>query len=1010
MSFLKRFDLVTPIIIIILLFTFSMAMSPLELGVDFYVVMILITLGAIAISAGRNFMLFKVGTRNIIRRRRYSVIIISGLMIGTVIISSSLIIGDTMEKMIVNLHYKFFHEVDEAVYGTEPDGSLMYISEDVYFQLEERILGIENVEGVTGEIMEDVSVKNRGAGQTEPRFKLVGYNTSSVEFGYFYKDGKKLPFEIGENELYIDKKSADALDAKLDQTRQDKLTIITPTGPHIFKIREIVDDRGRVGRVMGSGLFVPLSTAQRMFNATGAVNMVLITNDGGVVGGEKHCDAVSDELEEILASGEFGDIEVKDNKAKEVAESREGISSFTDMFLVFGSFSIIAGVILIINIFVMLAEERKGEMGISRAVGMKRLHLGRSYLYEGSVYAIISALVGALLGIGVSWVVLYFTDSIFSSFDEGISFDILGSFNFTPLSIIQAFTFGMLITLITVSLASKRVSRLNIVRAIRSIPEPMISKKSLRMLIIGAGLIVIGIILTLLSYFTLKSYELASMYLGISLTLLGIGFVLRRFIGDRWGFTIACSGLIILWIIPGTMLKITDLVDDMGGMEMFILSGLFLVSAAVIMFIYNSRTVLGVIIKLWSLTKRPTASLKTASSYPMKNRFRTGMTIYMFSLIIFTIVVMYMIIGIMSFNIERITREQMGGLDIVGISNPNNPIDEITLENLEDISNLSREDFNGIYSITSGYVQINTTRMNQETGTYDMVMFPMYGYGVNFTKENEWTFAKRSSKYKTDREVWEAAYTDKDLIILDGGFLQTEEYGPPNPASQVDAGIDKTIHLVGFDGKPVNKTVIGILDQFIFNGIFMSENATEEDFNLTSKGVFLFDIKDEDRGDELAKKIEKEFNFDTIELKSAVKQFTNVMEQFFNLFTAFMSLGLIVGIAGLGIITLRAVHERRKEIGMMRAIGFKRRNVTMAFIQESAFISLVGIVLGVALGIAVGYSIWYDGFKPMDYEFYIPWTKILIVSLIAFFATAIFTIPPSYSASKVTPAEALRYD
>ena len=95
---------------------------------------------------------------------------------------------------------------------------------------------------------------------------------------------------------------------------------------------------------------------------------------------------------------------------------------------------------------------------------------------------------------------------------------------------------------------------------------------------------------------------------------------------------------------------------------------------------------------------------------------------------------------------------------------------------------------------------------------------------------------------------------------------------------------------------------------------------------------------------------------------------------------------------------------------MMRAIGFKRRNVTMAFIQESAFISLVGIIIGVALGVAVGYSIWYDGFKSMDYDFYIPWMKILIVSLIAFFATAIFTIPPSYSASKVTPAEALRYD
>ena len=82
----------------------------------------------------------------------------------------------------------------------------------------------------------------------------------------------------------------------------------------------------------------------------------------------------------------------------------------------------------------------------------------------------------------------------------------------------------------------------------------------------------------------------------------------------------------------------------------------------------------------------------------------------------------------------------------------------------------------------------------------------------------------------------------------------------------------------------------------------------------------------------------------------------------------------------------------------------------MAFIQESAFISLVGILLGVVLGVAIGYSIWYDGFRALDFDFYIPWMKILVVSLIAFVATAIFTIPPSYAASRVAPADALRFE
>ncbi len=1003
MSIIKKFDLVTPLVVILLLVAFSVAMS-VKPGLLFYWIIIFISIGAITISVLKNIVLFKVGTRNISRRKGYSVIVILGLMIGTIIIASSLIVGDTMEKMIVDLNYKVFGEVDEVINGREADGSMTYITEEDFINLSREILEIPNVEGVTGEVEETVSVKNENTSQNEPNYRLIGYNVSSKAFGAFIKNGKKMPFDIRDDGVYVDKDSAKALEAKAGH----RLSIITPTGMHFLNISAIVDTTGRTGWVMGQGIYLPLERAQFYLNVTG-INIVKVTNTGGVVGGEEHCEGIVKELEKVLAGEEYGNLEVTRSKAKEVSAGREGMSQFSDMFLVFGSFSIIAGVILIINIFVMLAEERKGEMGISRAVGMKRLHLGRSFLYEGSVYAVISAVIGAAMGILVAYLVIFFTESIFSNFGENISFSILDNFNFTSLSIIQAFTFGMLITLITVSFASKRVSKLNIVRAIRNIPEPKIPKKSTRMLIFGISILVVGIGLILLGFFALSSYELASIYVGISFIIIGIGFIIRRFLGERWGISLSSGVLLIFWAIPGSWLHLIDLVDDPGGMEFFVLSGIFLVSSGVILFVYNSSQILGVIVKLWSLTNRPTASLKTATSYPMKNRFRTGMTIYMFALIIFTITVMYMIVGIMSYNIERTTQEQMGGLDIVGIANPNNPIDNIEMR-IEENPSLSFDEFNAVYSITSGYTLLNTSKRDPVADEYIIVPSAMYGFGKNFSAENRWTFNLHSSKYRTEREVWEAVYTDSNLVILDGSFVATDDFGPPNPASQVGAKIGKNITMIGVNGEPINKTVVGILDQFIFPGIFMSERTMEEDFNLTFKGIFLFDLKDADKGEELAKVIEREFSINTIALKTAVEQFTNIMEQFFNLFTAFMSLGLIVGIAGLGIITLRAVHERRQEIGVMRSIGFKRRQITMSFIQESAFISLAGIIIGVTLGVIIGYAIWYDGFKVLDYEFYIPWSKILVVALIAFVSTAVFTIPPSYSASKVEPADALRYE
>jgi len=137
------------------------------------------------------------------------------------------------------------------------------------------------------------------------------------------------------------------------------------------------------------------------------------------------------------------------------------------------------------------------------------------------------------------FLVLFFMDSIFASIGANIDFSIIDSFNFTPLSIIQAFTFGMLITLVTVSFTSKRIAKLNIVRAIRNIPEPKISRKSRNMLRIGTALIVIGALSTVLAYTFFDRWAVAALYLGISLIMIGAGFLLRRFIGDRLSFSIS---------------------------------------------------------------------------------------------------------------------------------------------------------------------------------------------------------------------------------------------------------------------------------------------------------------------------------------------------------------------------------------------------------------------------------------------------------------------------------------
>ncbi len=81
---------------------------------------------------------------------------------------------------------------------------------------------------------------------------------------------------------------------------------------------------------------------------------------------------------------------------------------------------------------------------------------------------------------------------------------------------------------------------------------------------------------------------------------------------------------------------------------------------------------------------------------------------------------------------------------------------------------------------------------------------------------------------------------------------------------------------------------------------------------------------------------------------------------FDRLIEGFMGLGLIVGVAALGVVSARSVVERRQQIGVLRAIGFRRGMVQACFLLESSFIALTAIVVGTALGLAVGYNVISD--------------------------------------------------
>jgi putative ABC transport system permease protein len=130
-----------------------------------------------------------------------------------------------------------------------------------------------------------------------------------------------------------------------------------------------------------------------------------------------------------------------------------------------------------------------------------------------------------------------------------------------------------------------------------------------------------------------------------------------------------------------------------------------------------------------------------------------------------------------------------------------------------------------------------------------------------------------------------------------------------------------------------------------------------------------------------------------------------------NLLMGFMGLGLIVGIAALGVIAFRSVVERRQQIGMLRAIGYRRSMIRSSFLIETSFVAMLGTLLGVVLGIALARNLVDEVARSNPgITMSIPWLQIGAIVLIAYVASLLTTVIPAWQASRVYPAEALRYE
>jgi lipoprotein-releasing system permease protein len=164
--------------------------------------------------------------------------------------------------------------------------------------------------------------------------------------------------------------------------------------------------------------------------------------------------------------------------------------------------------------------------------------------------------------------------------------------------------------------------------------------------------------------------------------------------------------------------------------------------------------------------------------------------------------------------------------------------------------------------------------------------------------------------------------------------------------------------------------------------------------------------------------------------QSAGKGFmaTNWMEQNKAIFRAlrlerlvtFITIGLIVFVAALNILIslTMMVMEKTRDIAVLMSMGTRRSQVRRIFISQGMLIGVVGTVIGLVVGYALS---WLGGhyhllaLAPEVYSIdYVPFAARasdgVLVALVAIVISLIATVYPSWSAARILPAEALRYE
>jgi putative ABC transport system permease protein len=952
--------------------------------------------------------MIRVALRGLAGRKLRATLTAFAIILGVAMVSGTYVLTDTIDKAFDNIFSETYANTDAVVSGKTADISFEGDSADtppVDQSVLPQIRALPDVESAAGAVIDDTNTKilkkdgdavNTGGA---PSFGF-GLDPALPQFNPLKLLEGKWP--TGPDQVVIDATTADEQGYKIG----DSIKIATLKPVRSFDLVGLAQ-YGDVASI-GSATFTVFSipTAQVLLDRVGTFDTISIDGKEGVTQ-----QALADEIKPILPP--TAQVRTADAQAKEDAKDVSFTKFIRYFLLSFAGVALFVGAFVIFNILSITVAQRVREFATIRTIGGSRKQILWSVVLEAFVIGLVASVIGLFVGVGLAAGL----NALFKAINADLPTQGLV---FAPRTVIVSLLIGVGVTVIAGLIPAVRATRIPPIAAVREGSE--LPKSRFSKYVPYIAIVVIGLSVTLLAYSLFKDKldtapRLISMAVGVLLLFVGVAMVSSRTVRPlavgtnpiaKWGvvlFSILVYPFTLsFWLMrsaafgTGTRKRLTALLESVAIQVALIVLAALLLST--FLGILIAAILIGTdfaALTMWVLSKagrfdpewplefpnvRPEGMVNdVAKENSRRNPGRTASTAAALMIGIALVTFVAVLASGMKKSNRGAIEDQIKAEYVVTAQDGFSPF---VAEAGEAVQQSPDAQF-----VTS--VRSDLSEADGESGYVTGIQPGAIAQAYHF----DW---KEGSDAVLGQLGRNGAIISDDL------------------ADKKDLAVGDTFVLLTPNGKKTELVVKGIYSPPPFfpmlGNVSISQTLFDSIIDRPRNSFVFVNVPGEPTAATTAslKAAVKDFPDSKVQTRVAwIDQQDEEFNSFLNFLYIMLALSVIISLVGMVITLLLSVHERTRELGMLRAVGMTRRQVRRMIRHESVITSLIGAALGLPLGIFLA-ILMTKALSQFEVQIAIPYVQLIVFAVVAIVVGILAAILPARRAARLNVLNALQYE